>query len=174
MVKYSRFAMILRSILLSEFNSKSYWEKRMYLNNPYTKSFFLNVKRIFYYIYCKRVENFFNSSMGTNYHSGARFESIPNLPHGIKGIFISNDSIIGKNCTLLQHSTIGRSHGKSPIIGDNVIIGTGARIIGGVKVGDNSRIGANAVVVKDVKPNSTIVLGNIRVIIKDENYKIKL
>lgn len=97
------------------------------------------------------------------------------LPHGPNGIFISRGALIGKNCVIFQQVTIGSNTLKdskkkgAPVIGDNVYIGAGAKIIGNVVVGNNCRIGANAVVANDVPDNSTIVLQHPRVIEKIEN-----
>lgn len=76
------------------------------------------------------------------------------------GIVISGDAVIGRNCTIFHEVTIGINEIKSaeaPIIGDNVFIGAGAKIIGKVQVGSNSRIGANAVITKDVPEGATVV-----------------
>lgn len=77
------------------------------------------------------------------------------------GIIVSGESIIGKNCNISQGVTIGKSNrGKRkgfPVIGDNVYIGPGAKIIGSVRVGSNAAIGANCVVVSDVPDNSVVV-----------------
>lgn len=62
--------------------------------------------------------------------------------------------------TIFHQVTIGRSRGKAPVIGDNVFIGPGAKIFGGIRVGNNVKIGANCVVFQDVPDNSTVVLGN--------------
>lgn len=59
---------------------------------------------------------------------------------------------------MLEHGvTIGAEKEQSPILGNNIFIGAGAKIIGGVRIGDNVKIGANAVVVKDVPDNATVV-----------------
>ena len=63
----------------------------------------------------------------------------------------------GANVVLEGSVTIGAEKGRSPVLGDNVFIGAGARIIGGVSVGSDARIGANAVVVKDVPAGATAV-----------------
>lgn len=87
-----------------------------------------------------------------------------NSPHGFYGIFISKKAELGKNCTIFQQVTIGvndleNSKKKgAPIIGDNCLIGAGAKIIGGVKIGNNVRIGANAIVVEDIPDNCTVVM----------------
>lgn len=64
---------------------------------------------------------------------------------------------IGENCWINQQVTIGFSdHGRAPIIGDNVMITCGAKVLGSVTIGENSVIAANAVVVKDVDAGSTV------------------
>ena len=73
------------------------------------------------------------------------------------GIVIGSGVVIGNNCTIYQQVTIGKEKGKFPKIGDNVIIYSGAKILGGVTIGDNSIIGANAVVITDVPENSIAV-----------------
>lgn len=98
--------------------------------------------------------------MGTDLNHGAEFGSIPKLPHGLNGIIISPDAKIGKNCTIFHQVTIGNDYRKLenvPVVGDNVIIYPGAKIIGKVRIGNNCEIGANAVVVHDVPDNSLIV-----------------
>lgn len=95
------------------------------------------------------------------------------LPH-LQNIVIGEGVRIGKKCTIFQGVTLGQNRGKYPIIGDNVIIYAGAKIVGDVYVGNNSIIGANAVVVKTV-PDNAIVGGVPAKIIgfreeKDEFY----
>lgn len=104
-----------------------------------------------------------------------QIEGILTFPHGISGIFISAGAHIGQNCVIFQQVTIGSntlpdSKGVGvPSIGDNVYIGSGAKIIGGVHVGNNVRIGANCVVTRDVPDNCTVVLNAPRVIINENN-----
>jgi len=77
------------------------------------------------------------------------------------GIIVSPFSKIGKNCNLSHGVTIGQSNrGKNkgyPVVGNNVYIGPGAKIIGRVVIGDNVAIGANCVVTKDVPDNAVVV-----------------
>lgn len=80
-------------------------------------------------------------------------------------IVINEGAKIGKNFTLRHGVTVGDVNGKTPTIGDNVICGAGAKIIGGIKVGNNVVIGANAVVNKDV-PDNCVVAGIPAKIIK--------
>lgn len=78
------------------------------------------------------------------------------------GITISADAVIGRNCNLSQDVTIGVAgqgdRRGTPVIGDNVYIAPGVRIIGPVRVGHNVKIGANAVVHADVPDNAVVVL----------------
>ena len=83
--------------------------------------------------------------------------------HGF-GTVINGSAVIGCNCTILHNVTIGGGHGGSPVIGDNVYIGAGAIIIGGVHVGNNVKIGAGAIVVEDIPDNSTVVCDKARII----------
>ncbi|EHK2442486.1 serine acetyltransferase [Clostridium perfringens] len=84
------------------------------------------------------------------------------LPH-FGDIVMGEGVKIGKNCTVLQGVTIGsnlfKNRFKLATIGDNVLIGAGAKIIGPVNIGNNVTIGANAVVTKDI-PDGAVVAGN--------------
>lgn len=99
---------------------------------------------------------------------GAYFATPPYLPHGLNGIVISDQASIGKNATILQQVTIGVKYigGKSPVIGENVFIGAGAKVLGEIRIGNNVRIGANAVVLQDVPDNATVVGNPGKIIIK--------
>ncbi len=82
------------------------------------------------------------------------------IDHGM-GVVIGETAVIGKNVTLFQGVTLGgtgKQKGKRhPNIGDNVVIGTGAKVLGSITIGAHSIIGANAVVIRDVPPHSTVV-----------------
>lgn len=67
------------------------------------------------------------------------------------GIVIHKDAVIGDNVIIMQNVTIGAKNGFAPVIGNNVLIGAGAVLLGNVKIGDGAVIGANAVVLKDVE-----------------------
>ena len=78
------------------------------------------------------------------------------IPHPVGTVITANR--IGKNLSLISANTIGsRNEQTFPIIGDNVLIGAGARVLGGITIGDNVLIGANAVVIEDVPANYTAV-----------------
>ncbi len=97
---------------------------------------------------------------GIEIHPGAKIGKEFFIDHGM-GVVIGETAIIGDNVLLYQGVTLGGTgleKGKRhPTIGNNVVIGTGAKVLGNITVGDNSYIGANAVVIKDVPPNSTVV-----------------
>lgn len=79
------------------------------------------------------------------------------LPHPT-GVVIHPDVVIGPGCMIMQQVTIGRMAGPGvPVIGENVYVGAGAKILGLVVIGDGARIGANAVVLKDVPSYCTAV-----------------
>ncbi len=92
--------------------------------------------------------------LGTTVGGGLQFKHF-------NGIVINDSAIIGDNVTIFNDVTIGINlqpdgSSKCPVIGDNVVICTGAKIIGGVTVGRNCIIGANAVVTKDIPENSVV------------------
>ena len=107
------------------------------------------------------------------------------LPSGLKigkkfiigdgglGIVIHERVIIGDNCHIDQNVTIGGTSKKNdvPIIGDDVYVGAGAKILGPIKIGNNVVIGANAVVVKDI-PDGSLVVGVPGRIIKQGIKKV--
>jgi serine O-acetyltransferase len=100
------------------------------------------------------------SFTGIEIHPGARIGKRFFIDHGL-GVVIGETAIVGDDVLLYQGSTLGGTgivKGKRhPTIGNNVVIGAGAKVLGNIVIGDNSYIGANAVVVKDVPPNSTVV-----------------
>lgn len=77
------------------------------------------------------------------------------------GVVIGETTIIGDDCTLYQGVTLGgtgKETGKRhPTLGNNVLVGVGAKVLGNITIGDNSKIGGNAVVVDDVPSDSTVV-----------------
>lgn len=78
------------------------------------------------------------------------------LPHNM-GIVISGKAKIGAYCTIFHQVTIGEENGKAPTIGNHVLIGAGAKILGDVHIGDYVKVGANAIVTKDVREGLTVV-----------------
>ncbi|MFT7538150.1 MAG: serine O-acetyltransferase, partial [Lysobacterales bacterium] len=97
---------------------------------------------------------------GIEIHPGAQIGKGLFIDHGT-GVVVGETAIVGNNVTLFQGVTLGgtgKECGKRhPTIGDNVIIGAGAKVLGNITVNDNSYIGANAVILKDVPKSATVV-----------------
>ena len=97
---------------------------------------------------------------GIEIHPAAQIGNGFVIDHGM-GVVIGETTIIGDNCILYQGVTLGgtgKEHGKRhPTLGNNVLVGSGAKILGPVKIGDNARIAAGAVVLNDVPADSTAV-----------------
>jgi serine O-acetyltransferase len=97
---------------------------------------------------------------GIEIHPGAKIGRKLFIDHGM-GVVIGETCEIGDNVTLYQGVTLGgtgKEKGKRhPTIGNNVLIASGAKILGSMKIGDNSKIGAGSVVLQEVPPNSTVV-----------------
>jgi serine O-acetyltransferase len=97
---------------------------------------------------------------GIEIHPGAKIGQGLFIDHGM-GVVVGETSIVGDNVTLFQGVTLGgtgKETGKRhPTLGDNIVVGTGAKILGNINIGSNSYVGANAVVIKNVPPNSTVV-----------------
>ena len=104
---------------------------------------------------------------GIEIHPGAKIGKRLFIDHGM-GIVFGETAEIGDNCTIYHGVTLGgtgKDTGKRhPTIGNNVLISTGAKVLGPFTVGDNSRIGANAVVLQEVPPDSTVVGIKARVV----------
>ena len=97
---------------------------------------------------------------GIEIHPGATIGHRLVIDHGM-GIVIGETAEIGDDCLIYHGVTLGgtgKDVGKRhPTIGNNVLIGTGAKVLGPLKIGDNSRVAANSVVLRDIPPDSTAV-----------------
>jgi len=122
-----------------------------------TAHFFYRIRFFFLARFISQVARW---ATGIEIHPGAKIGKGLFIDHGM-GVVIGETAIIGDNVLLYQGVTLGGTgleHGKRhPTIGNNVVIGAGAKVLGNITVGDNSYIGANAVVIKDVPANSTVV-----------------
>ena len=104
---------------------------------------------------------------GIEIHPGAKIGKRLVIDHGM-GIVIGETTEIGDDCLLYQGVTLGgtgKDTGKRhPTIGNNVLVGSGAKVLGPFKVGDNSRVAANSVVLREIPENSTAVGSPARVV----------
>lgn len=97
---------------------------------------------------------------GIEIHPGAQIGKGLFIDHGM-GVVIGETTVIGDNCTIYQNVTLGgtgKENGKRhPTLGNNVLVGSGAKVLGPFTVGDNARIAAGAVVLSSVPANATAV-----------------
>lgn len=114
-------------------------------------------KRFFSARLISQVAKFFT---GIEIHPGATIKGSLFIDHGT-GVVIGETAEIGDGVTLYHGVTLGgtgKETGKRhPTVGNNVTIGSGAKVLGSITIGDNVKVGANSVVLKDVASNSTIV-----------------
>jgi serine O-acetyltransferase len=97
---------------------------------------------------------------GIEIHPAAKLGPGLFIDHGM-GVVIGETSEVGRNVTIYQGVSLAgtslKREKRHPTLGDNVVVGAGAKIIGGFTIGENSRIGAGSVVVREVPPNSVVV-----------------
>ena len=145
----------------------------------------------FHAIFWHRIDHFLNTKLhvpfvprfmaqlvrwitGVEIHPGAKIGGGFFIDHGM-GVVIGETAEIGKNVTIYQGVTLGGTgleRGKRhPTIGNNVVIGVGAKVLGNIKIGNNVKIGGGSVVVKSVPDNCTVV-GVPAEIVKREGAKI--
>ena len=106
---------------------------------------------------------------GVDIHPGATIGKRLFIDHA-QGVVIGETAIIGDDVVMFHGTTLGgtgKDKGKRhPTIGNNVVIGCGAKVLGNITIGDNAKVGANAVVIKDVPNNATAVGIPAKVLIK--------
>lgn len=112
------------------------------------------------YFPARWLSQFARRRTGVEIHPAATIGRRLVIDHGT-GIVIGATAEIGDDCLLYQNVTLGGTGAarekRHPTLGNNVMVGSGAKILGPFKVGDNARIAANAVVLSEVPPNSTVV-----------------
>ncbi len=113
---------------------------------------------------------------GIEIHPGAVIGRRFFIDHGM-GVVIGETAVIGDDCTLYHGVTLGGTSwekGKRhPTLGDDVVVGAGAKVLGPLTVGDGGRVGSNAVVVKDVPPGATVVGVPGRIVERDRSEKAR-
>jgi len=106
------------------------------------------------------LQNRISEAFGVDVHPAAQIGSGVLIDHGTS-VVIGETAEVGENVTLLQGVTLGgtslKREKRHPTLGNNVVVGAGAKIIGGFTIGDGSRIGAGSVVVREVPTNSVVV-----------------
>ncbi len=135
--------------------------------------FFYNIK---FYFLARLISQIVRWFTLIEIHPGATIGKNLLIDHGC-GVVIGETAEVGDNCTIYQGVTLGgtgKDHGKRhPTIGNNVMIGAGAKVLGPFKVGDNSKIAANAVVLREIPADCTCVGVPAR-IVKCNNERVDL
>ncbi len=97
---------------------------------------------------------------GIEIHPGAKIGRRFFIDHGM-GVVVGETAIIGDDCTLYQGVTLGGTSWEKikrhPTLGNNVVVGAGAKVLGPITIGDDARVGSNSVVVRDVPPGATVI-----------------
>lgn len=122
---------------------------------------FLYVHRLFFLARLNsQLGRFFT---GIEIHPGAKIGRRFFIDHGM-GIVIGETATIGNDCTMYHNATLGGTgkdkNKRHPDIGNNVMIGAGAKVLGPIKIGNNVKIGANSTVLKNIPDNVTVVKYN--------------
>lgn len=116
------------------------------------------------------ISHFSRFLTGIEIHPGAKIGKRVLIDHG-GGVVIGETSEIGNDVVIYQGVTLGGTSTKKvkrhPTLGNNIVVGCGAKILGNIKIGDNSQIGANSVVIKDIPPNSTVVGIPARIVVHE-------
>ena len=119
--------------------------------------FFSNLELKFIARLISQIGRFFT---GIEIHPGAKIGKRLFIDHGM-GIVIGETATIGDNCTIYHGVTLGGTgkdkNKRHPDLGNDVIVGCGAKILGPIKIGNNVKIGANAVILKDVEADNTVI-----------------
>ncbi len=126
-----------------------------YLSNKLHKIGFKFLARL-----CSQIMRFLT---GVEIHPGAKIGDGLFIDHAMC-VVVGETAVIGNDCVLYHNTTLGGTGNEKgdrhPKLGNNVIVGSGAVVLGNIKIGDNVRIGANAIVTKEIPSNSTVVLCN--------------
>ncbi|EKN62698.1 serine O-acetyltransferase [Schinkia azotoformans] len=147
-------------VILTYSGLHAIWAHR--LAHPLYKRKFFFLARII-----SQISRFFT---GIEIHPGAQIGRRFFIDHGM-GVVIGETCEIGDNVTIYQGVTLGgtgKEKGKRhPTLKDNVLVATGAKVLGSITIEENSKIGAGSVVLKDVPPNSTVVGIPGKIVIRD-------
>lgn len=136
----------------------------VFLYPSFKAQLYHKIARYFYirkhYLIARYISEKAKRKTGIEIHPGASIGRYLFIDHG-NGVVIGETAIIGNNVTIFHGVTLGgtgKEKGKRhPTIGNNVFIGSGAKILGNITIGDNVKIGANAVILNDIEKNTTVV-----------------
>ena len=165
-LKYSIYTDLFR---VAGITTKSFLLKSIIFNEGFTYIFwmricnylrFQKIMKLFFYLPAKGMLRHYSHKYGISIPFTTKIGKGFYIGH-YGGIFVNQNSVIGDNCNFSQDVTLGiKNRGNNsgtPVIGNNVYIGPGAKIIGGIRIGNNAAVGANCVVTKDVPENGVVV-----------------
>lgn len=116
--------------------------------------------RAHFFFLARAVSQLSRFMTGIEIHPGATIGQRLFIDHGM-GVVIGETAVIGDDCLIYHHVTLGGVNQqpvkRHPTLGNNVMVGAGATILGNVTIGDGARIGANAFILHDVEPGRTVV-----------------
>ncbi len=116
--------------------------------------------RINFYFVARLISQINRAFTGIEIHPGARIGKRLFIDHGM-GVVIGETAIIGDDCLIYHQVTLGGMSAKDvkrhPTLGNNVMVGTGAKILGDIHIGNYAKIGANCIVIKDVEAHRTVI-----------------
>lgn len=176
---FKRIRSDVKAVLDRDPAARSFWEVYFLYSGvrairSYRKAHWFYNKKM--YFIARYISQRARKKTGIEIHPAAVIGDGVFIDHGM-GVVIGETTVIGDNCTIYQGVTLGgtgKDKGKRhPTIGNNVVIGSGAKVLGPFKVGDNSKIAANAVVLSEVPDNCTVV-GVPGRIVKKNNVKINV
>jgi serine O-acetyltransferase len=149
-----RFAELLRQLFLGEAYKYNFWMRTCTYTSQNTLLKYSIYPLAKFLLRCLRYK------LGISIPPETKIGSGFYIGH-FGGIVVNGQSVIGKNCNISHGVTLGQANrGKNkgyPILGDNIYIGPGAKIVGAVKIGNNVAIGANCVVTINIPDNSVVV-----------------
>lgn len=112
------------------------------------------------YFLARLISQISRTLTGIEIHPGAQIGKRLFIDHGM-GVVIGETAIIGDDCLIYHQVTLGGMSAKDekrhPTLGNNVMVGTGAKVLGNIHIGDNVKIGANCIVIKNVEAGKTII-----------------
>lgn len=113
-----------------------------------------------FYFLARLISQISRTLTGIEIHPGAQIGKRLFIDHGM-GVVIGETAVIGDDCLIYHQVTLGGMSAKDekrhPTLGNNVMVGTGAKVLGNIHIGDNVKIGANCIVIKDVEAGKTII-----------------
>ncbi len=130
-----------------------------------------------WHLLARTISHFSRLVTGIEIHPGAKIGRGFFIDHGM-GVVIGETAEIGNNCTLYHGVTLGGTtwakEKRHPTLGDNVVVGAGAKILGPFLVADGSKVGSNSVVVKPVPENATVVGIPAKVVVNMKGVKERI